>query len=110
MPCTPKHKSKPRLAPPVVPRSRFGAMQEKGNPEKLDLIRSTIFFAGESCPCKQCDTRMRYQTHTLKDYKVMSDRRGQVLIQVRVERDRSQRSAGRCCQKNSDLGELGGCN
>ena len=88
MPCTPKHKSKPRLAPPVVPWSCFGARQEKGNPENFDLMRSTstTYFGDENCACKKCDNELRrivYAYAWITNYKVMSVGREQVRVEAR---------------------------
>ena len=56
----------------LLPCSRFGVRQEKGNPENLDLTHSTVIFGLEYYACKTCDNEISYPTHTLKDYKVMS--------------------------------------
>jgi hypothetical protein len=41
----------------LLPWSRFGARQEKGNPENLDLTRSTVFFVVNTMRVKHVTTK-----------------------------------------------------
>ena len=66
----------------MVPWSRFGARQEKGTPENLDLKCGAPFLGGVNYACKQFDNEMSYVTHTLKDYEVTSIRPEQVRVEA----------------------------
>ena len=69
----------------LLPWSRFGARQEKGNPENLDLTRCTFFLGREHHACKTCYNEINYPPHTLKDYKVTSVKCVMVTGSRRVE-------------------------